>query len=128
MSVFVVACVFAFAHARGIAVSQVPSARAGVIAFRGTMGAAGKTAIQMRLRREGDMLTGSYFYESVGKDLALRGTITAAGDFTLREFDPSGAQTGLFKGSWSGPKCEDCVDSLSGKWRRPDGPLARFVK
>lgn len=124
MPVFVVACLFAFANARSAAVSQMPSARAGVMSFRGTMGAAGKTAIQMRLRREGDKLTGSYFYESVGKDLSLRGTITAAGDFILQEFDPSGAQTGLFKGRWSGPKCDDCVDSLIGKWTRPDGTRA----
>lgn len=87
--------------------------------FRGTLGA--KTSIQMRLRREGDKLTGTYFYESIGKDLALRGTITASGDFNVQEFDATGAQTGLFKGKWSGPDCEDCVDTLKGRWTKPDG-------
>jgi hypothetical protein len=57
------------------------------------LGASGKLAIQMRLRREGDKLAGSYLYESVGKDLSLRGAIDAAGDFQLQEFDAAGAQT-----------------------------------
>jgi hypothetical protein len=114
-----VCLVFAFAHARNASGSQTPSTRAGVVAFRGTLGV--KTAIQMRLRRDGDKLSGSYFYESVGKDLSLRGTIDAAGAFTLQEFDAAGAQTGLFKGRWGGPTCDDCGDSLTGKWTRPDG-------
>lgn len=115
----VVCLVFAFAHAQNASIPQTTPARAGVVAFRGTLG--GKTAIQVRLRREGDKLSGSYFYESVGKDLSLRGTIDAAGAFTLQEFDAAGAQTGLFKGRWGGPTCEDCGDSLTGKWTRPDG-------
>jgi hypothetical protein len=104
--------------------SPAASSRAGVVVFRGTLGASGKLAIQVRLRREGDTLTGSYFYESVGKDLSLRGAIDAAGNFRLQEFDASGAQTGLFKGQWKGPQCEDCVDTLAGKWTRPDGTKA----
>jgi hypothetical protein len=118
----IVCCVFAFALAQSASLSQPPSLCAGVVVFRGTLG--GKIAIQMRLRREGDKLAGSYFYESMGKDLSLRGTIDATGDFTLQEFDATGARTGLFKGKWSGPQCEDCVDSLSGKWTRPDGTRA----
>ena len=115
----VAVCVFA--HVQNADASQGPKARAGVVVFRGTLGASGKLALQMRLRREGDRLTGSYFYESVGKDLSLRGTIDAAGNFQLQEFDAAGAQTGLFKGAWKGPQCEDCVDTLTGKWTRPDG-------
>jgi hypothetical protein len=116
LSVSVVACVFASAHAQSVNASQTA---AGAVTFRGMLGS--KVAIQMRLRREGEKLSGSYFYENVGKDLALRGTITAAGDFQLQEFDAAGAQTGVFKGRWSGPKCEDCADSLEGRWTRPDG-------
>lgn len=115
----VAACLFA--HARNVNAYRGPQARAGVVVFRGTLGASGKLAIQMRLRREGDKLTGSYFYETVGKDLSLRGTIDAAGNFQLQEFDAAGAQTGLFKGKWGGPTCEDCADTLTGKWTRPDG-------
>lgn len=116
----VVACVCASAPAQKAAAST----RTGVVVFRGTLGASGKLAIQMRLRREGDKLAGSYFYETVGKDLSLRGTIDAVGNFNLQEFDAAGAQTGLFKGQWKGPDCEDCTDSLAGKWTRPDGSRA----
>jgi hypothetical protein len=115
-------CVFAYAKGQSVNASQgTTAARAGVVSFHGTLG--GKVAIQMRLRREGDKLTGSYFYESVGKDLSVRGTIDAAGNFNLQEFDAAGAQTGLFKGEWDGPEpdCGECGDSLRGKWTRPDG-------
>jgi len=124
----VAACVCASAHAQNAdasaSASPAASARAGVVVFRGTLGASGKLAIQMRLRREGDALDGSYFYEAIGKDLSLRGTIDAAGNFLLQEFDASGAQTGVFKGQWKGPQCEDCVDTLTGRWTRPDGTKA----
>lgn len=117
----VVACLFASARAQNAAASasHAASARTGVVVFRGTLGA--KLSIQMRLRREGDKLDGSYFYETVGKDLSLRGTIDAAGNFNLQEFDAAGAQTGVFKGAWKGPQCDDCGESLTGKWTRPDG-------
>ena len=119
----VAACLFASARAQNAdaSASHAASARTGVVVFRGTLGASGKLSIQMRLRREGDRLTGSYFYETVGKDLSLRGTVDAAGNFQLQEFDAAGAPTGLFKGQWKGPDCEDCVDTLTGKWTRPDG-------
>lgn len=126
----VAACMFASAHAQSAdasaSASAAPaaSARTGVVAFRGTIGASGKLAIQVRLRREGDKLSGSYFYETVGKDLSLRGTVDAAGNFQLQEFDAAGAQTGLFKGQWKGPECEDCGETLTGKWTRPDGTRA----
>ncbi|HEV7889602.1 MAG TPA: DUF3298 domain-containing protein [Pyrinomonadaceae bacterium] len=124
----VVACVFASALAQNAAASasasSAASTRAGVVVFRGTLGAPGKLAIQMRLRREGDKLAGSYFYETVGKDLSLRGTIDAAGNFQLQEFDAAGTQTGVFKGQWKGPECDDCGETLAGKWTRPDGTRA----
>ncbi|HVF43147.1 MAG TPA: RsiV family protein [Pyrinomonadaceae bacterium] len=110
------------AHVQNVNAYQGPPA--GAVVFRGTLGASGKLAIQMRLRREGDKLTGSYFYETVGKDLSLRGTIDAAGNFQLQEFDAAGAQTGLFKGAWKGPQCDDCGETLTGKWTRPDGTRA----
>jgi Protein of unknown function (DUF3298) len=117
-------CALVFAASAAGAQRRATAAREGVVVFRGKLGE--KLTVQMRLRREGETLTGSYFYEDVGKDLSLRGTIDGAGSFELQEFDAAGARTGLFKGNWSGPKCEDCVDSLSGRWTRPDGtrPLA----
>src|SRR2546430_6414092 len=87
--------------------------------FSGELGQ--KYRIQMRLRRESGNLAGSYFYERVGQNLALRGEIDAQGSFTLREYDASGAQTGLFKGKWRPSDCEGCGDMLMGNWSKPDG-------
>lgn len=86
--------------------------------FRGTVG---KSKVQMRLRREGDALDGSYFYErSKGGSLRLEGKVEGDGKFTLREFDAAGAQTGLFKGTWDDEEREQEV-YLTGQWSRPDG-------
>ena len=87
--------------------------------FSGKLG--NKYRIQMRLRREGGKLSGAYFYERVGQDLALRGEIDGQGKFTLREYDAAGAQTGIFKGTWKPSDCEGCGDFLTGKWSKPDG-------
>jgi hypothetical protein len=87
--------------------------------FRGTVGA---YKVQMRLRRDGDALSGTYFYERVrGGGLRLEGTIDGEGRFTLREFDAAGAQTGLFKGTWEREETGDTNINLSGTWSRPDG-------
>jgi Protein of unknown function (DUF3298)/Deacetylase PdaC len=86
--------------------------------FRGSLG---KYRVQMRLRRDGNAIAGTYFYEHVKTDLRLEGTIDAAGRFTLREFDAGGAQTGLFDGAWGTVSEEDPEVSLSGQWSRPDG-------
>jgi Protein of unknown function (DUF3298)/Deacetylase PdaC len=84
-------------------------------------GAVGVYKVQMRLRRSGDALSGTYFYEHVrGGGLRLEGTIDGEGRFTLREFDSAGAQTGLFKGTWGRAEDEPEV-SLTGEWSRPDG-------
>ena len=87
--------------------------------FRGTVGA---YKVQMRLRRDGDALSGTYFYEHArGGRLRLEGTIDGEGRFTLREFDAAGAQTGLFKGTWEREETGDTNINLSGTWSRPDG-------
>lgn len=102
----------------GLAAAQAQSKSQGESkTFRGTLG---KYRVQMSLRRAGDALSGSYFYEHVrGGRLRLEGALEGGGRFTLREFDPAGAQTGLFKGAWdSGDESEV---SLSGEWSRPDG-------
>ena len=80
-----------------------------------------KYRIQMRLRRAGKTLSGSYFYERVQQALTLRGEIDAQNNFILREYNSSGAQTGIFKGKWEPADCEGCGDSLNGNWSRPDG-------
>jgi hypothetical protein len=89
--------------------------------FRTFGGTVGKYKVQMRLRRDGAKLAGAYFYEHVKSDLRLEGAIDEKGNFTLREFDPSGAQTGLFEGAWSDGTEDEPGASLSGQWSRPDG-------
>src|SRR5215208_5432596 len=67
--------------------------------FKGSIGSS--LDLQMKLVRNGDVLTGSYFYQKVGTRIDLRGSVDKDGNLTLEEFDQSGKQTGLFKGLWS---------------------------
>src|SRR5204863_3775861 len=66
--------------------------------FRGTI--AGNLRIEMTLLRDGERLTGTYFYPKVGKNIALSGTIDKDGNVSISESDDSGKQTGVFKGKW----------------------------
>ena len=86
--------------------------------FKGSIGST--LDLQMKLVREGDKLTGSYFYQKVGTRISLRGTVDKDGNLTLDEFDPQGKQTGVFKGLWS-VKAEDGLITLAGNWSKPPG-------
>jgi hypothetical protein len=86
--------------------------------FKGSIGST--LDLQMKLVRNGDQLTGSYFYQKVGQRITLKGTVDKDGNFTLDEFDPSGKQTGLFKGLWQ-IKAEDGLITLAGNWSKPAG-------
>src|SRR6266850_2810795 len=85
--------------------------------FKGSIGSA--LGLQMKLVREGDNLSGSYFYQKVGKKIDVRGNVDKDGNVTLEEFDSSGKQTGLFKGVWT----QDGNGSIeiSGNWTKPGG-------
>jgi uncharacterized protein DUF3298 len=89
--------------------------------FRGTI--AGNLSIEMVLLRDGDRLTGTYFYPRVGKDIALQGTVDKDGNLTLTESDENGKQTGMFKGKWrpayNSP--DSNIKEIEGKWSKPDG-------
>lgn len=96
--------------------AQQPQPRAQT--FRGLIGE--KLRVQMSLRREGDALSGSYFYEGRKGELSLKGSVDGRGDFTLREYAAGGgAQTGTFKGKWG--TTESGEAELTGEWSRPDG-------
>jgi hypothetical protein len=89
--------------------------------FRGTI--ANNLSIEMSLVRDGERLTGTYFYPRVGKNINLAGTIDKNGNVDLRESDESGRETGVFKGRWK-PATDSPDSSLSeivGKWSKPDG-------
>jgi hypothetical protein len=92
--------------------------------FRGSIG--NTMSIEMILVRDGDRLTGNYFYPKIGKNIALVGTVDKDGNVSLTESDDTGKQTGLFKGKWK--PAEDSPDpslnDIEGKWSRPDGSKA----
>jgi hypothetical protein len=84
--------------------------------FKGSIGDA--LDLQMKLVRDGDKLTGSYFYQKVGTKIDLRGTVDESGNVSLEEFDPAGKQTGVFKGLWK--QTSDGVIEVSGNWTKPN--------
>lgn len=84
--------------------------------FKGSIGNA--LDLEMKLVREADKLTGSYFYQKIGKKIDLRGTIDNNGNVTLEEFDSGGKQTGVFNGVWK-QDSEGLID-ISGNWTRPN--------
>jgi len=84
--------------------------------FKGSIG--NTLDLQMKLLREGDRLTGSYFYQKVGAKIDLRGSIDKAGNVTLEEFDASGKQTGVFQGTWK--TAETGVVAIEGNWKAPN--------
>jgi hypothetical protein len=89
--------------------------------FRGTI--AGNLRIEMMLLRDGERLTGSYFYPKVGKNIALSGTIDKDGSVSISESDDGGKQTGVFKGKWkpATDSPDPTLNEIDGKWSRPDG-------
>jgi uncharacterized protein DUF3298 len=84
--------------------------------FKGSIGST--LGLQMKLVREGERLTGSYFYQKVGTKIDLNGTIDKDGNVTLTEFDPNGKQTGVFQGFWK-PE-ESALISIAGNWKAPN--------
>lgn len=83
--------------------------------FKGSIGSA--LDLQMKLAREGDKLTGSYFYQKVGTKIDLRGNVDKDGNVTLEEFDSGGKQTGVFSGLWK--TSADGAIELAGNWTKP---------
>jgi len=92
--------------------------------YRGNIGGHN---IEMKLCREGGNLSGSYFYDGIGKDLTLRGRIDAQGQLALQEFDDSGKQTGKFVCQLRFDSDSDPAATIDGKWSRADGSRETFV-
>jgi uncharacterized protein DUF3298/peptidoglycan-N-acetylmuramic acid deacetylase PdaC-like protein len=85
--------------------------------FSGSIGSA--LGLQMKLVREGERLTGSYFYKKVGTPIDVRGTVDKDGNVVLEEFDSNGKQTGVFKGTWKTD--ENGLIEIEGNWTKPNG-------
>jgi uncharacterized protein DUF3298/peptidoglycan-N-acetylmuramic acid deacetylase PdaC-like protein len=84
--------------------------------FKGSIGSA--LGLQMKLMREGEKLTGSYFYQKVGTPINISGTIDKAGNVVIDEFDSGGNQTGTFKGLWN--EDENGLIAIAGNWTKPN--------
>ncbi len=84
--------------------------------FKGSIGNA--LDLQMKLVREGEQLTGNYFYQKVGTKIDLRGSIDKDGNVTLEEFASAGKQTGVFKGVWK--QVGDGAVEIKGEWTKPN--------
>src|SRR5262245_39003936 len=84
--------------------------------LRGTIG---DLELQMKLVRDGDKLSGWYFYQKVGKKLDLKGSIDKEGHFLLDEFDGE-KHTGVFKGLWT-VSADSGELGIAGDWSTPDG-------
>jgi hypothetical protein len=69
--------------------------------------------IKMTLSQSGKTLSGSYYYEKVGKPITLSGSINGQ-QFTLKEYDASGNNTGTFSGRFVTP------DTIEGSWSNAD--------
>lgn len=83
--------------------------------FKGSIGSS--LDLEMKLVRNADQITGSYYYQRVGTRINLRGTIDKEGKFVLDEFDQAGKQTGTFKGLWA-IDAQDGLGRLAGFWSK----------
>lgn len=84
--------------------------------FKGSIGSA--LGLQMKLVRDGDKLSGTYFYQKVGKKIDVRGNVDSGGNVVLEEFDANGKQTGVFKGVWK--TGDDGLIEIAGNWTKPN--------
>lgn len=83
-------------------------------------GMVGDSKVELALTRDGESLTGDYYYRRSGSAnrLKLSGTIDADGTFTLQETNSAGKQTGSFKGKWK-DEANASGAMLEGEWLKP---------
>lgn len=86
--------------------------------FHGSIGTT--STVRMELAREGDRLTGTYYYEKVGKDIALAGTVRDDGTAELEE-TVGGKPTVTFRGRLAERSAPPSLLAFEGTWSRPDG-------
>ncbi len=76
------------------------AAMSGEVAYSGAIN--GDLGIHMRLKIADGKATGSYYYDSVKTDIALKGEVDGP-QLRLREFDAAGKETGRFYGAFVHP-------------------------
>jgi hypothetical protein len=97
---------------------ETNNARSYTQTFRGLVG---KNTVEMKLQRDGENLSGTYFYEGIGQNLTLKGGVDARGTLSLQEFDASGKQTGKFACKLTNESDREPAARIEGDWSRPDG-------
>jgi len=86
-------------------------------AFVGKIG--DKYSIHLELTRTNETLSGSYYYDSVGDDLDLSGTIEPSGQFKLTETDREGKTTATFSGKITFTTIEgQPAMAITGTWKK----------
>jgi hypothetical protein len=86
-------------------------------------GSVGGSNFQMRLTIQGNNVSGTYSYDSVGEDLKLTGHLDQQGKLELAEFSANGKQTGKFACQRT---LEYAIDSEC-TWSKPDGTREAYV-
>ncbi|HEX3046284.1 MAG TPA: hypothetical protein VHY08_16120 [Bacillota bacterium] len=89
------------------------SSQEGQYQFTGAIN--GKYRLIMQLKTNGAQVSGTYYYNSTKINIKIQGTIAQDKSIIIREVDPLGNQTGLFKGRWVSEK------RIEGDWSKPDG-------
>jgi hypothetical protein len=111
----------ASASPAGVAV-VAPTPDASVKVYRGSLGNRG---LEMRLKRAGDSVSGSYAYDGIAQDIVLEGRATAKEKFELSEKDASGKVTG--KWSCEAEKQGEWDQDFGCKWTKPNGAGEMYV-
>ncbi|MFN2599213.1 MAG: DUF3298 domain-containing protein [Pyrinomonadaceae bacterium] len=113
------------ASSSGLQVGQAAPPRPAGGSFTIYRGSLGERAIELKLTRDGERVSGSYAYDGIGQELRLEGRADAGDKLALDEFDPSGARTG----KWAcESKKEDGSDAdVTCKWAKPDGRGEMYV-
>jgi hypothetical protein len=78
-----------------------------------------KYPVHIKLNSESGIINGTYFYDKVGTDIEIKGTISKDSTLTLNEFDQKGNQTGL----WNGKLINQ--NKIKGTWSKPNGDSAK---
>lgn len=78
-----------------------------------------KYPLHIKLKSDEGIITGNYFYDKIGTDIKVNGTITKDSIFILNEFDNIGNQVGLWKGKLVNE------NKIIGNWSKPDGSSAK---
>lgn len=99
-------------------VTVVGQPAAGAMLYRGSVG---ESHFQMRLNIQGNNVSGSYSYDSIGEDIKLTGHLDDRGKLELAEFGANGKPTGKFVCKALNDAEPDCM------WSKPDGTREAYV-